>query len=162
MASATPDNPRVNASSTRRLTNPPSPSRIPLPPAVAGLRRVRGVWRESVDPPLPRLRADRFRGAFLFHYWEFGVCGAHSSGVETLLPWVRRLPAGPKVLCLKKPKDADRPPGPGSDLRWSSFLNNFEAGNSRVLSREMHRRETNDSGLQRNCGDSNWRMAQRV
>src|SRR6476620_5335023 len=46
--------------------------------------------------------ADRFRGGFLFHYWNLVLCEEHSRGVETLSA---PLSAG-WMLGFKRPQDA--------------------------------------------------------
>src|SRR5580765_3660311 len=48
--------------------------------------------------------ADRFRGGFLFHYWNLVLCEAHSRGVETL----SAPPCAGWMLGFKRPQDAGK------------------------------------------------------
>ena len=73
------------------------------------------------------------RGKGVFFIFVSGFADAHSSGVETLLPWSGGCPPGQQLLCFNNLK-MQAPPYKGRDVRWSSFLNDVEAGNSRVRS----------------------------
>ena len=89
------------------------------------------------------------RGKTVFFIFVGGFADAHSSGVETLLPWSDGCPPGHRCFVSRNPKMQTAPLVQGRDLRWSSFLNNFEAGNSRVLSREFPQITDTSYGTQR-------------